>query len=637
MRLLAGFCIMLIALLPAQTLAARYALVIGIDDYQNVPKLEKAVGDAEAMSSKLRTIGFTVTPVLNPDRRTLSQAISAFQRQIRPGDDVLVHFSGHGVEVDGNNLLLPADVPIPEAYDRDFLIGEAISLTDLMQRISDTKAATKVFIIDACRDNPFSAGGKRGLGSSRGLAGTTPTTGSFVLYSAGQGQTALDGLGATDPEPTSVYTRVLIEHLGTPGMSLTDLAKTVRKEVAEIARQVSHEQQPAYYDELTNDEFYFVASKGPEPGAEPVPVIVESADATRQAYEDAKEINSVAAWTAFLKYHPEGYYADLANAALALLQDAAVAGPNADDVRALIALMSADDAGRTLDDLAAEHYADSVQYYGKLMSRAEIIADKRAYYARWSSWSVRPDYATLTIRPAEGGKFDVSYVLDYQWNPVKGGAPVVGTARADLTVATSGGKLVIVDENTTVISRETNSPQADAAEALGPSVIDRPDIDGNFFVFLGAFKTRDGAAVKRRQLGALVGRTEIIWSSDYVGLTPGLWVTAVGPMSRVQAAGTLAEAKAAVPDAYVRQTRRVDDAPASDDVFYLTGLKPTGDNWLALRKSPDVSGDLLARMGPATLLRVISRSGEWNEVEVLNSTLRGARGWASRRYMACCL
>jgi hypothetical protein len=92
-----------------------------------------------------------------------------------------------------------------------------------------------------------------------------------------------------------------------------------------------------------------------------------------------------------------------------------------------------------------------------------------------------------------------------------------------------------------------------------------------------------------------------------------------------------------VPDAYVRQTRRVDDAPASDDVFYLTGLKPTGDNWLALRKSPDVSGDLLARMGPATLLRVISRSGEWNEVEVLNSTLRGARGWASRRYMACCL
>lgn len=443
-------------LLPAESLAARYALVIGINDYENVPRLVKAVGDAEAMAAKLASAGFEVTRVINPDRRTLNQAISTFQRQIAPGDDVVVHFSGHGVELDGNNLLLPADVPVPEAYAKDFLIGEAISLAALMQRISDSKAATKVFIIDACRDNPFASTGTRGLGSARGLAPTTPATGSFVLYSAGQGQTALDRLGPADPVPTSVYTRVLVKHLGTPGMSLTELAKTVRREVAEIARQVNHEQQPAYYDELTSDDFYFVAERGDD--ADPTrpdsqPLIVESTDAMRQAYEDARSLNTVAAWEAFIRYHQSGYYSDLAKAALAQLKADAAPEPDAADLRALIALMNSQNAASSINALAAEHYADLVRYYGKPMTRAEVVADKKKYYARWSSWSVRADHSTLTLRRSAGGRWAVSYLIDYQWNPVKGGAPSAGTARVDLLLEDSNGKLVILEESSTVLTR----------------------------------------------------------------------------------------------------------------------------------------------------------------------------------------
>lgn len=317
-----GLLFLTMALLPGSAVAARYALVIGINDYINVPQLEKAVGDAKAMAAKLQTLGFTVTPVFNPDRRAFNQAIATFTRQVKPGDDVLVHFSGHGVEVDGNNLLLPLDVPMPGAEDKDFLIGEAISLTDLMQRISDTHAATKVFIIDACRDNPFAGNGTKGIGGTRGLAVEAPTEGAFILYSAGRGQTALDRLGPGDTATTSVYTRVLINMLGTPGMSLTDLAKGVRKQVAALADTVKHTQQPAYYDELNNDDFSFATTPVVVNGGKE-PVVVDPgsgetpANAVRDDYDAAQIVDTVDGWTAFLNYHPNGYYADLAKAALA--------------------------------------------------------------------------------------------------------------------------------------------------------------------------------------------------------------------------------------------------------------------------------------------------------------------------------
>ena len=328
---LAALAIVILALLPGQALAARKALVIGIDAYQNVSPLERAVGDAEAMAAKLSTLGFAVTTVLDPDRRTLNLAITTFRKSLQPGDDALVHFSGHGVEIDGNNLLLPADIPVPAAGDTDFLLNEAIGLSDLMLRIAGSGAATQIFIIDACRDNPFAQAGTRGLGGTRGLAVVPPTKGSFVLYSAGKGQTALDTLGPQDPEATSVYTRVLIDALGQPGLSLTDLAKTVRTRVSALAAEVGHEQQPAYYDELSQD-FFFVGTGAPAGGATPDTTRPPAAQTDAQDFAAAQSINTVEAWAAFLQHHPSGYYADLAKAAMAALESPAVRPPAVEPV-----------------------------------------------------------------------------------------------------------------------------------------------------------------------------------------------------------------------------------------------------------------------------------------------------------------
>jgi uncharacterized caspase-like protein len=143
---------------------------VGINDYREITPLQKAVGDAEALKVTLERLGFSVDLVLNADRREFNCAVSAFQTSLDPGDTALVHFSGHGVEIDGQNYLLAADIPKPQSGQQDFIKSEAMSLGDLMQRIASSGAGTRIFIIDACRDNPFAGSGGRGLGGTRGLA-----------------------------------------------------------------------------------------------------------------------------------------------------------------------------------------------------------------------------------------------------------------------------------------------------------------------------------------------------------------------------------------------------------------------------------------------------------------------------------
>lgn len=295
--------------MPVPAWAARLALVIGINDYDTIPPLEKAVGDAEAMSGKLAGLGFSVTTVLNPDRRGFNQAITTFRRALQPGDVAFVHFSGHGIEVDGRNLLLPRDMPLPSSGDEDFLAEEAIDLAGLMERVAESGAAARIFVIDACRDNPFERRGIRGLGSQGGLGPVAvPPRGSFILYSAGYRQTALDRLGPEDVSPTSIYTRVLLERLGTPGASISQIARDVRVDVATLAGSAGHDQSPAYYDELSEDLILSPALAGDS---------VLPVDGIVGAFDRARLLGTSGAWQAFLDNYPHGVFADLARAALA--------------------------------------------------------------------------------------------------------------------------------------------------------------------------------------------------------------------------------------------------------------------------------------------------------------------------------
>jgi Caspase domain/Bacterial SH3 domain len=323
---------MLILLICMQWLAAtayaekRIALVIGNNDYLEVPKLQKAVGDAKAIAEKFSKLGFKVTVALNLDRRKLNQALSRLYSDIEPGDTVAVHFSGHGVELQGQNYLLPIDAPAPENGGEDLLKSETLSLQQLVETLVDKKAGARILIIDACRDNPFAAAGKRSIGGTRGLGKVEVTRGTFIMYSAGNGQAALDRLGENDSAPTSVYTRVLLQRLDQPGITLRDLAATVRDDVFNMAKTVGHEQYPAYYDEMPSNFLLSPAATTTQNATTETPKVVElpkiiepekvpSILDDEQAFKLAQSIDTVEAWNAFLSQHTDSAYTPYAKAA----------------------------------------------------------------------------------------------------------------------------------------------------------------------------------------------------------------------------------------------------------------------------------------------------------------------------------
>ena len=84
----------------------RVALVIGNNEYKEAP-LKNPAHDAEDIANVLRGLGFTVQTKINADQRGMEEAVKEFVREIQNGDVGLFYFSGHGVQVSGENYLMP--------------------------------------------------------------------------------------------------------------------------------------------------------------------------------------------------------------------------------------------------------------------------------------------------------------------------------------------------------------------------------------------------------------------------------------------------------------------------------------------------------------------------------------------------
>ncbi|PUB18618.1 caspase family protein [Yoonia sediminilitoris] len=301
--------ISLAVFLPDLAVAAKRAgLIIGNDNYAHVPMLEKARNDARAVSDTLSGLGFDVTVILDADRREMNRAIATFTGQLQPGDTALVFFAGHGVEIDGENYLLPVDIEAPDTANEDFIKFESIGLSDVLLRVQNTGARTTLMFIDACRDNPFAATAGRNIGGSRGLARVTAPEGTFVVFSAGAQQQALDRLNGPDSDPNSVFTRTLLPRLTQPNLELRELISEVRLEVRDLALKQNHQQFPAYYDELLG-KFYFNSDGGEAlpatPVVEQVPTADPAGEALRADFARARSLGSVVAYEAFLEKHKD--------------------------------------------------------------------------------------------------------------------------------------------------------------------------------------------------------------------------------------------------------------------------------------------------------------------------------------------
>ncbi len=229
----------------------RRALVMGNDSYQDVTKLLNARADAKAMGAALQKVGFSVTMKNDLTERGMKDAIRSFKNDIRGGDEVVVFFAGHGVQLGAANFLLPVDI---RGQSEDQVKDEAIPLQRLLDDIQDSKAKFALAIIDACRDNPFKTAG-RAIGG-RGLAPTSAASGQMVIFSAGTGQQALDRLNDQDKDPNGLFTRVFLKEMDKPGMPIDRVLRNVRSEVVRLSKSVGHDQVPSLYDQALGDFFF---------------------------------------------------------------------------------------------------------------------------------------------------------------------------------------------------------------------------------------------------------------------------------------------------------------------------------------------------------------------------------------------
>ncbi len=255
----------------------RVALVVGNNDYRNVPKLQKAVNDARTMGDTLKQLGFTVMVAENQNRQAFSQTLLTFDRAVEAGDTAFFFYAGHGFEIAGQNFLLPTDVPAATEGQEELVRDASVLADRIIERLQNRKVRTAILVFDACRNNPFERAGTRAVAGGGGLAPMTQLPeGVFSIFSAGPRQTALDRLSNDDANPNSVFTRTFAKQLTEPGANLVQVAQRTRRLVSEMAETVRHKQIPVYFDQMVDDVFLNGVSKGPpeaamKPAAEPLP------------------------------------------------------------------------------------------------------------------------------------------------------------------------------------------------------------------------------------------------------------------------------------------------------------------------------------------------------------------------------
>jgi uncharacterized caspase-like protein len=248
----------------------RVALVIGNNDYKNVPKLQKAVNDARTMGDTLKQLGFSVMVAENQTRQAFSETLLAFDKAVQPGDTAFFFFAGHGFEIAGQNFLLPTDVPAASEGQEELVRDASVLADRIIERLQNKKARTSILVFDACRNNPFERAGTRAVAGSGGLAPMTQLPeGVFSVFSAGPRQTALDRLSNNDDNPNSVFTRTFAKELLRPGENLVQVAQRTRRVVSEMAETASHKQIPVYFDQMVDDVFLNGAAKAQPEAARP--------------------------------------------------------------------------------------------------------------------------------------------------------------------------------------------------------------------------------------------------------------------------------------------------------------------------------------------------------------------------------
>jgi hypothetical protein len=278
----------------------RLALLVGNNAYAEQP-LVNAVADAQDVSRALSGLGFKVTELTNGTRESMFRAVEQFQSQIAPGDEVLFFYAGHAVQFNDRNYLLPVDVKVESEDD---VAVSSLDLDDLLQGLSRTKAKSLIVILDACRDNPF---GERVPIRQHGLSQPSVPPSTLIVYSTAPGEVANDGDGRN-----GMFTKHLLKHIATPGLSVEVMLKRVRNDVM---ADTSEAQVP--WDSSTlRERFAFVPEDGADFSLTGMPTQLR-ARADSAFWSAANRSESILDIEEYLARFPSGAHADEARALLA--------------------------------------------------------------------------------------------------------------------------------------------------------------------------------------------------------------------------------------------------------------------------------------------------------------------------------
>ncbi|WEZ82657.1 caspase domain-containing protein [Rhizobium sp. 32-5/1] len=300
----------------------RVALVIGNSAYQHSVPLPNPKNDAQLIGETLRLAGFSVISGFDLSKSAMLDIVDKFTEEAYDADTALVFYAGHGLQVNGQNYLVPVDANLEKAAQ---LQTRTIPIDKLLAALPPAPAVN-IVVLDACRDNPLgrslaaSLPAGRSMGVSKGLASvqTNSVTGGGLLIAYATDPGAIAGDGTDNHSP---YTAALARHLTTPGLEIQSALTRVRADVSEATRG---NQNPWHNASLSREVFL-----GGEPTAKAASAVtadtmglptIPAADNTaidwtieQKLWDEASKRNTVAHYELYLAKYPNGNFSTLAN------------------------------------------------------------------------------------------------------------------------------------------------------------------------------------------------------------------------------------------------------------------------------------------------------------------------------------
>ena len=308
-------------LLPISDASAerRVAMVIGNSEYAHASTLRNPRNDASDIAETLKKLGFEVLVGVDLDQQRFARTVEQFARMLDDADVGLFFYAGHGVQINEKNYLVSTNAKLAS----EFLVSAETMELDAIVRLMESKAATNLVFLDACRNNPLAedlrknlAALKRSAVLGRGLARVEPTgRDTLIAFAAAPGQEAGDG-----GERNSPFTKSLLKHIPTPGLEVSVMLKEV---AADVRRDTSNSQRPQQLSDMSR-VFYFAKAEPPVTVAAHVETSakVDAAKSTLPGVDDraldvafwnaSQSANDCDAVKAYMQRFPNGIFVELA-------------------------------------------------------------------------------------------------------------------------------------------------------------------------------------------------------------------------------------------------------------------------------------------------------------------------------------